>query len=305
MAKFPVEVSDKEGIVDAVNYVLSGPAGLGQNFAGFSSFAPAWLTGNFRVPYSLAFADTANKTINTPARLYVSPIALSTSEMLDGRTFKFTFATAQKTAPFALGNGITIAGVDSWYNDSYATIGVTKCTTTYVIVRTGSTYPVQNSASGGTVSLVTGTGFNSTDCNARVTVTGGTDRVFISAQLDSVLAYTANTFPAVLNYTVAVNRYKGEPNNNPVNPDFIFEFDETVASKSYVRDGLGSSGTLPLTETVFTSVLDRPAPGFYWYILEVKFVFNTHLVDKVAKSNGQVTGDLMSLRSLSAQVVKQ
>jgi len=305
MAKFPVEISDKEGIVEAVNYVLSGPSGLGQNFAGFSSFAPAWLTGNFRVPYSLAFADAANKTINTPARLYVSPIDLSTSEMLDGRTFKFTFATAQKTAPFALGNGITIKGVNSWYNDTYAVIGVTKCTTTYVIIRTSSTYSVQNSASGGTVSLTTGTGFNSTDCNARVTVTGGTDRVFISAQLDSVIAYTANTFPALLNYTVAVNRYKGEPNNNPVNPDFIFDFDETVASKTYIKDGLGSSGTLPVTETVFTSILDKPDPGYYWYILEVKFVFNTHLVDKVPVSNGQVTGDLMSLRSLSAQVVKQ
>jgi hypothetical protein len=306
MAKFPVEVSDKEGIVDAVNYVLSGPAGLGQNFAGFSSFTPAWLTGNFRVPYSLSlFSDTAKTLFNTPARLYVPPIDLITSEMLDGRTFKFTFAKPQATAPFALGNGISIAGVNSWYNDSYATIGVTKCTTTYVIVRTGSSYTVQNSASGGTVSLVTGTSFNSTDCNARVTVTGGTDRVFISAQLDSTVSYTASSFPALLNYTVAVNRYKGTPNNNPTNPDFVFEFDETVAAKTYIRDGLTYSGTLPLIETVFTSILDTPAPGFYWYILEVKFQFNTHLTGTSKVSNGQATTDLLALRSLSAQVVKQ
>jgi hypothetical protein len=306
MSKFPVEISDKEGIVDAVNYVLSGPAGLGQNFAGFSSFDPAWLTGNFRVPYSLAFfSDTAKTKTNTPARLYVPPIDLQTSEMLDGRTYKFTFKTVQKTAPFALGNGITVAGVDNdWYNDTYATIGVTQCTTAYVIVRTSNTYPVKNSGTGGTISLTTGTGFNSTDCNARVTVSGGTDKVFISAQLDSIVSYTASAFPALLNYTVAVNRYRGEPNNNPVNPDYIFNFDETVAAKTYVRDGLGSSGTLPLIETVFTSILDRPKPGFYWYILEVKFQFNTHTVGTGKVSNGQATTDLLALRSLSAQVVK-
>ena len=74
-AKFPVELSDQEGIVDAVNYLLSGPAGLGQNFSGFSDFNPAWLTGNFRTPY----------TVTTPANLYVAPISLSTAEMLDER----------------------------------------------------------------------------------------------------------------------------------------------------------------------------------------------------------------------------
>ena len=37
MAKFPVEIDDKEGIIDAVNNLLSGPSGLGQNFEGFTS----------------------------------------------------------------------------------------------------------------------------------------------------------------------------------------------------------------------------------------------------------------------------
>ena len=36
-AKYPVDIGDDEGIVDAVNYLLSGPSGLGQNFSGFSS----------------------------------------------------------------------------------------------------------------------------------------------------------------------------------------------------------------------------------------------------------------------------
>lgn len=306
MAKFPVEVSDKEGIIEGLNYVMSGPSGLGQNFAGFSNYKPYWLTGNFRVPYTKAFwSDEAKQEVNAPALLYVAPISLATSEMLDGRTWKFTFATVQKTPPFALGNGITVAGVsDDFYNDTYGTIGVTKCTTEYVIARTTTSYPIHGAGTGGTVKLITGTGFNSTDCNARVTVTGGSDRVFISAQLDNVLTYLINTTPATLIYTVAVNRYKGFLNNDPINPDYLFDFDETVAQKSYAHAGLSGSGTIPLTESVFTTVLDKPAPGFYWYILEVKFEFNTHLVAKKSEQNGQVTSGLVGLRSLSAQVVK-
>ena len=154
MAKYPVEYTDKEGVVDAVNNLLSGPSGLGQNFAGFSAYKTAYLTGNFRVPYAQ----------DTPARLYVPPIALGSSEMLDGRTWKFTFATPQKTVPFALGNGITVSGVqDSFYNDSYATIGVTKCTKEYVIARTTGSYSIHGASTGGAVTLVTGTGYNSTD----------------------------------------------------------------------------------------------------------------------------------------------
>jgi len=306
MAKFPVELTDKDGIIDGLNYVLSGPSGLGQNFAGFSAYKPAYLTGNFRAPYTKPFwQDEAAGKANTPARLYVAPIDLASSEMLDGRTWKFTFAKAQTTAPFALGNGITVRGVDdTFYNDTYGVIGVTKCTKEYVIVRTTKSYPIHGGSPGGTVELITGTGFNSTDCNARVTVTGGSDRVFISAQLDNAIGYTINTAPASLGYTVAVNRYKGTPNNDPVNPDYVFDFDSTVAQKSYLKTGLSGTNILPLIETFFTSILDQPAPGFYWYILEVKFVFNTHQVDKSEVSNGQTVTNLLGLRSLSAQVVK-
>ena len=94
IAKYPVDVGDDEGILDAINYLLSGPAGLGQNFAGFSSYTPAYVTGNFRTP----FAQT------TPAALYVPPIALNNAQQLDDRTIKYTFTSAQPTPPFALGN---------------------------------------------------------------------------------------------------------------------------------------------------------------------------------------------------------
>jgi hypothetical protein len=52
MALFPVEYSLKgsEGIVDALNYVLSGPSGLGQNFGGFNNSYDGILVGAIRNP---------------------------------------------------------------------------------------------------------------------------------------------------------------------------------------------------------------------------------------------------------------
>lgn len=285
MAQYPVDTPD--GLYEAVNYLASGPSGLGQNFAGFSSYATAYLTGNFRIPF----------TQPGPANLYVPNIALGVSEMLDGRTWKFWFASTQPTPPFSPGNIITVTGVsDPYYDGTYSPIGVVSCTVDYVITRTNGTYALAAPSSGGDVYLNT-SGFMSTDCNARVTVTGGTDRVFISAQLDNLISYTVTTGTDDLIYTVAVNRYKGYINNDPINPDYIFDLDGTVASKTYTYSGLSGSGSLSLNESVFTSLLDQPGPSYYWYILEVEFTSTG--------GNASVTSCEFGLRSLSAQVVKQ
>ena len=97
ITKYPIEVSDSEGIVDAVNYLLSGPSGLGQNFAGFSSYTPVkYLTGNFRIPYTQA----------NPASLYVTGISVSNATQLDDRTIQYDFVGAPlASAPFSLGQG--------------------------------------------------------------------------------------------------------------------------------------------------------------------------------------------------------
>ena len=288
MAKYPVEIGDDEGTAEAINYLLSGPAGLGQNFAGFSSYTPAYLTGNYRVPY----------TNETGAKLYVAPIALSTSELLDPRTFKFTFAATQSTIPFSLGNNVSVNGTtnDPIYGGQYTPIGVIECTTDYVICRTNSSY-YASPATGGTIELTTGSIPNSTDANARVTVTGGTDRVFIGAQLDQKISYSVPSGTADLEVTVQVNRYFGYLDNQPVNPDYKFQFDQTVAQRVYNYNSLTGTGLTDLIDTVFASILDKPPIGYYWYILEVTFNFLT--------GTGKVTNDLFGFRSLSAQVVKQ
>ena len=132
MAKYPVEIGDDEGTADALNYLLSGPAGLGQNFAGFSSYTPAYLTGNFRKPYSQS----------TIAQLYVAPISCSSAVQLDDRTFQYNFTSTQSSIPFSNGNNIRGDGwTNDFYNGNQGVIGVVVCTTDYVIFRTNAYYP--------------------------------------------------------------------------------------------------------------------------------------------------------------------
>ena len=248
------------------------------------------MTSNFRVPY----------TQSTAVQLYVAPIAITQSEMLDGRTFKFTFATEQSAPPFINGNNINVDGSDNgFYDGSYSGPGVIQCTTTFVIVRTISSYAIQPASPNGEVFLYTGTGALGTDANAKVTVTGAGDRVFISSQLDNVIGYE-QTENSTLTYTVQLQRYYGYPNNDPTNPEYRFDPDgdtSVIARKVYTYPGLTGTGSIPLQETIFTAILDTPDTGYYWYFLEVKFRFTA--------GPGEVNSSEFGLRSLSAQVVKQ
>jgi hypothetical protein len=290
--QFPVQSGSDTSTTEALNYLLSGPGGLGQNFQGFSSYTPAYLTGNYRPPF----------TDPTLANVYVAAFALSTSEMLDERTYKFTFAATHTPAPFRLGNGIRISGTSTgWYDGKYNPIGVVESTTTYVVVKLNNGYPVQPTASGGTIEFSIMSDslsaedilYNSTDCNGKVTVTGGTDRVFLSAQLNNVITYSG-TGTNTLQYQVAVNRYLGFITDDPVNPEFRFNYDATISARTYTKT-LTGSGTLDNIETIFSTVIDQPTPAFYWYILEVAYAGTGDLV---------VTANEFDLRSLSAQVVK-
>lgn len=282
MSQFPINT--KQGVYEAINYLASGPSGLGQDFAGFSSYQPAYLTGNFRLPFSQS----------TPAKLYVAPISCSTAEQIDPNTFKYTFSSAQATPPFQQGQPIIGDGwSNDFFNGSWAPIGVADCTTTYVIVRTSNSYTGITTDTGGTVYFSVTGKLESTDCNARVVVNSGTDRVFISAQLVDTISYSGS---GDLTYRVQVNRYIGFLNNDPTNPDYLFNLDATVAERTYSRPGLSGTGTLTEIETVFSTVIDTPAPGYYWYILEVEFDTTDTL---------EITQAEFGLRSLSSQVVKQ
>ena len=288
MPQFPV--SDAQGIQDGLNYVLSGPSGTGQNFASFGAGTLGDLTGNFRPPFTILNATT------TPAvDLYVAPISLSTAEMLDGRTWKYTYTTPLAQPAFQLGQPITVTGVaDPIYDGTFTAIGVIESTTTYVIARSQESYTVVANSTGGTVELDTMDTRISTDCNAKVTVTSAQDRVVLSAQLNNTIYVDAAALPGSLDYTVEINRYVASPTNDVANPDFRFEYDATVISKKK---------TLTTTvvqqapeETLFINFIDQPGPGYYWYILEVKF--------KDAGGGQIVTNSQLDLRSFTAQVLK-
>jgi hypothetical protein len=321
MAKYPVETKDQDGIKDAVNNLLSGPSGLGQNFAGFTSpviqyrdndgqydlprlipiNTPAYLTGNFRAPFTNG-SDTT--------KTYVAPIALALSQYIDSRTAKYTFAETQPAPPFAIGNPIEVTGVNGNYNGPNSPTGVTECTTEYVIARFNGDGNVYPAAGGGSVfydAFLEGA-FVSTDCQAKVTVNGATDRVFISAQLNNTLSYTCTTDSEFI-YSVMITRREAFPNDDPINPDFVFATARQVVVKNYsckVATGSGTFPTLdstadytvaPPIETIFTAVIDTPGLGYYWYILELE-------IDVIA-GDVNFTQNKFGNRSMSVQVVKQ
>jgi hypothetical protein len=372
MASYPVEAADTSGLVDAVNNLLSGPGGLGQDFSGFTSYVPGFATGAFRTPYVSPGIQTTGTTVNgaftvllnasfdagqlqvgqavrtqgpgvavgavitiigatTTAgtvitldlantgdydgvvtflafpipRLYVQAINLSTSQMLSGDTFEFTFAAPQTPPPFVNGQLVTVSGLSSTYNGTYSPIGVVSCSTTKVVCRTRTIFTVIPPESGGNISYeftsqgsYGGSGYDmSTDCNSKVVVTGGTDRVFVAGQLVNKISYTATT-PSDLIYIVKITRYIGSPNTNLVNPGFSFDVDEIVASIEYEYLALNGTGTLPVVDTVFSTLVDAEiAPGYYWYILDINF-YNT-------TGDLQVTTCELAQRSFTAQVVKQ
>lgn len=302
MAQYPV--SDSQGIQDGLNYVLSGPSGTGQNFNGFSSSLNGDLTGNYRPPF---VQDNFGVIPNIP--LYIAPIALSTSEMLDSRTLKFTFATPLVQPIFNLGNafglevnGVSVTDYDTYVYDYGYQIGVVDSTTTYVTIKLNSDKPLLANGTGGTIEVNNMDLRLSTDCNAKVTVTGTQDRVILSAQLNNTIYLDPAYFAGSYYYTVELNRYIASPNTDPVNPDFRFELDKTIASKTYL-DSTPLVGSTVEHETLFINIVDEPGlgsvdykGGYYWYILEVTYTDN---------SGGQiVTNSVLGLRSFSAQVLK-
>lgn len=290
MAQFPV--TDQQSIVDGLNYVMSGPGGLGQAFAGVNTYAEGYLTGNFRSPFS--------STTTTP--LYVAPIALSLAEQLNARTIKYTFASAQPLPPFALGNGLTVTGITpAAYNSanlSITAIGVVECTTTYVIVRNRDVIvgSLGTYVSGGSITYTSMDFQASTDLDVRVGVTSNLDAVFISAQLDQEITYTVSTAPADMTVYVDITRFTAVSNNDATNPEFLFDDATTIVSKQYAYTGLTGTGTVPLLETIFVAITDQPGVGLFRYILEVYFETVSGVLE--------VTEDKLLLRSISTQVIK-
>lgn len=315
MATFPIESSDDAGIADAVNYLLSGPAGLGQNFEGFSAYAPAYLRPSARQPWSLSYTvgDPPTPQPLNPSIYLQIPISDAAPVGANPTPyFILTFATPEATPPFQYGDRLDVSGViDTGGGNppySYDDTGYTvyDCTTTtvtlfYVSGGVPKAYDWSTYISGGQVGRDYMNYNNSTECNGRVTVTGPTTQVFVTAQLNLEWEYTcttANDYDVV----VSIQRLRGFENLDPGSTDYLFGDDFTVSEKTFPRTATVGTGS-DVLEAIFTTVLDGPNLdfGYYWYILTVNFVMPQTEPPYDITIGRATTG----LRSLTAQVIKQ
>ena len=270
MSSYPINSGDAESLLDAVNYAVSGPSGLGQQLKGFSSYTSSRLTGNFRVPYT----NPSNNPL-TLAKLYVDPIPLGNSYWLDDLTWRHEFAVAQPEPPFALGNNITISGVTpSDYDGTYSRVGVVECSTTYVIARASGPFPNPGVVgTGGTASLWVTSGWGalmSTDANAIVAVDAGNNLVSVTGQIDispfDYGVYTTN-YPAVvptMSVSVDLNRYKAYNSGTAANPQYFYEFDATLSSQLiYSTSITAATEGVPTSYNIISGSSGAASTGFY------------------------------------------
>lgn len=245
--------------------------------------------------------------------LYVAAINIATIDWIDTLTLQVNFATVQPSPPFEIGALAQISGSsNSTYNGTPG-VGVVECTESYVIIQRGSEIPDQGTATGGTVKLSNtiqppavgvdpgfpgATYFNATDARGVVIVNSSLADVFIAAQIDNTITYTA-TAASTIEYTVAVNRYVGTIPTTLYQGNINYYYDATIASQSYQYSvGIGSA-TLPTEKTVFANIKDEPGSNLYLYRIDLLF--------RVINDSGaaEVTTSKLGNRSMSVQVVKQ
>ena len=104
-----------------------------------------------------------------------------------------------------------------------------------------------------------------TDCQARVGVQGGQDRVVLSAQLNLDFNYTAVATSGI-QYTVALNRYRAYPNTSTNYNDYLFFEQNTIASHVYnLSLPTSSAGLYAVTASGTKIAYTAPATGSLIY----------------------------------------
>lgn len=277
ISKYPIEIGDVEGIADAVNYLLSGPAGLGQNFDGFSDYNPLIIRPTFARPFTLPYYTTLD------ASWYVRLTATGTTVVggnpSDLITISFGAGPGYTSPPFQFGDrlrlsGFVASGVDpDFWNGNYY---VYSSTTTSVTLYTSQTYtwPAVTTL-GSIVRDFTNTAV-STDCLAQVVVDSITQRNFINAQVEFTYTVNTETSPPepsynetnVFDIVVQVNRYSVGKNSRG---NQVFSFQKTISQKVFPEQT--GSATAGAVSAIFTTVIDQELNfGSYAYILEIAFV---------------------------------
>lgn len=260
MSRFPVEINDSQGHTDAINYLLSGGMSLGQQFYGSTwnlSF-PSYATGRYFPP----FFDLS------PVNLYINPISINYCDVIIGtNTFTVYFSTTQPSAPFVVGDRITIVGnSQTQYNVTSMDNYVTECTDTYCVVKwlvyPGSLPPM---GSGGTIELIN-TNFKTGATTGNITYTGirNQTNLLASGQINGTISLLGLDSLNSSIITISLQLYKLGTTGTLFEPLAI----TTLYSKKFNYNDAGGPGLLPFDFIVTPLQVDAD-PNEYALMFEI------------------------------------
>jgi hypothetical protein len=273
MPQYPIQQNDSQGIYEALNYLLSGPAGLGQNYNGVSAFDTVYL----RAVPPLNQPYTVPTTTSLDPLLYIDwtvtgAAPVSPSPGTDQIYINFTSSTTLTADPFQFGDILTVTGVTpSQYNGTWTVLKNQLFTGTtgrvYLFkLNTYITYP--SYSSGGRIGRDWTNQPLGTDCIAQVAVQGGTDQPFVSAQIGAAFDYIqiGGATDSWYDMVYAITRYAVIPSNQPNSVNgYLYNYQSTITRQTqpYQADGASVSNPLgPQSDTIiFSNVFDRALAG--------------------------------------------
>jgi hypothetical protein len=371
MSQYPID--DLESTIDAVNYLLSGPQSIGQNFEGMSAVGldpvisenlfyievqtylsgmPINGTAQFRTaeeqPGSVDYpADPADPNKYYPIWNTLQgglPITAITPVLATGRDITVTVTlgtyTNESQMPFADNQQIVISGVTpSSYNGTYTVVNFDPNdipNANVVTLRSDLSQTWATYTSGGAVRINDNfTGFTTqrffTGDQAIVSVTGPTDRVFVSSQMNDLIVYSYTDYSDVANYTpklqLEINRYKAvefttlsdvgpealyanATNTQGVYGGYLWKFDKNIVSVASVI-GATSIGLQVdannLGDVIYNNIIDNPGIGVYLYAFQINLIDNAYRTGDLSTDDAVllVGASTTGVRSFTAQVIKR
>lgn len=268
------------------------------------------------VPLTIANTGPVTATVNFyeypgPDNLNITPIALATIVQLDAFTVLATFAAPQPTPPFRPGQSATVAGTTvAGYNRFFGGPGVVDCTTTTVTLKNTSSLGTLAPATGGTIrNQLTVSGpavgvstiqnaFQGTDLQRVININSITDKLIVSANLDSTFTWTSPGTTTLLIRTVLVRSVSFPTQDFQSQSGFLFDQQALIAEQNLTQNLTAGTGSFTNTVNFGTIIDTLPAAGFYFYRVAMQFRNIT------SGGTAQVTGCTLGARSISVQVVK-
>lgn len=309
MAQYPI--SDQQGIIDGLNYVLSGPGSLGQSFQGYSSNTTTAITGNIIDPTTGEVASGLPIT-TVYLQYYLTDCQVRTS--VSGGTDKVVISGQANidfdyTSLADSGCQYTVAinryraypNNSTNYHDylffeqktiASHTYNFALPTTSAGLATVSATGTKIGYAQPSTGSLVYPVDYIQPGVNA--TVGSGSDAV-IQIQIAYGVAGTYNNLNTKITVISAGSSWA--IGDTIVIPGADLGGVTGVNDLTLTVTGLTGSTPTITQETIFTNIIDQPDLGYYLYVIELQWYALT----------GAFTIDSgsMNVRSISAQVVKQ